>query len=377
MNTSAFSKDNKGDYIGALCTRVESLMVGINGQIFTSEELSDDDLFNRNVIVDLSRVGAMETKSLIMGILVMKLQEYRMAEEFAPNQRLRHIVVMEEAHNLLKKTSMEQSAESGNLIGKSVEMITNAIAEMRTYGEGFFVVDQAPNLLDTAVIRNTNTKIVLRLPEHEDREIVGRSMALSDEQILELSKLEKGCAAVYQNDWEEAVLCQFGQYHKDDKNDKLDKVLYKYGYGGRIITQSEIRKDILRYMIDTVISEVHDHEKDRLDIEKKIETLSVSHHVKKSIHKVIFSEKNNSPEDISFIVTELYGGYGAIERAVDSRDYEDWNENILCNIDPGLRKMPIQYILIFIQCLMINQTKKDPEFKIIMEKWKEHIAEVY
>ena len=72
-------------------------------------------------------------------------------------------------------------------------------------------------------------------------------MALSDEQILELYKLEKGCAAVYQNDWEEAVLCQFGQYHKDDKNDKLDKVLYKYGYGGRIITQSEIRKDILAF----------------------------------------------------------------------------------------------------------------------------------
>ena len=64
---------------------------------------------------------------------------------------------------------MEQSAESSNLVGKSVEMLTNAIAEVRTYGEGFVIVDQAPNLLDTAVIRNTNTKIVLRLPEKTDR----------------------------------------------------------------------------------------------------------------------------------------------------------------------------------------------------------------
>ena len=376
LNTSAFSRDNKGDYIGALCTRVESLTIGINGQIFTSDELDDDELFNRNVIVDLSRVGAIETKSLIMGILVMKLQEFRMAEEFAPNQNLKHIMVMEEAHNLLKKTSTDQSAESGNLIGKSVEMITNAIAEMRTYGEGFFIVDQAPDLLDTAVIRNTNTKIVLRLPEHEDREIIGKSMALSDEQILELSKLEKGCAAVYQNDWEEAVLCQFEQYHKNYENTDLDKELYKYDFGGRIMTQSEIRKDILRHMLDTVINEVHDHEKDRPDIEKKIEALSVSYRIKKNIHKVIFDEKKNSLEDISLTVTDLYGVYDAVERAADSRDYEDWNENILCNVDPELRKMPKQYIVTFIQCLMINQANKDPEFKFSMEKWKEHMGEV-
>ena len=377
LNTSAFSKDNKGDYIGALCTRVESLMVGINGQIFTSEELSDDDLFNRNVIVDLSRVGAMETKSLIMGILVMKLQEYRMAEEFAPNQRLRHIVVMEEAHNLLKKTSMEQSAESGNLIGKSVEMITNAIAEMRTYGEGFFVVDQAPNLLDTAVIRNTNTKIVLRLPEHGDREIVGKSMALSDEQIFELSKLEKGCAAVYQNDWEEAILCQFEQYHKDYRNIELDKELYKYDFDKRIITQSEIKKDILCFMINTVIDEVHNYENDRPDIEKMIAALSVSYSVKKNIHKVLFTQKKNSMEDIVLTAIDLYDAYDVFKKVTDSRDYEEWNENILCNIDPELRKMDLKYISVFIHCLMINHTNKNPEFKATMEKWKAHMREAY
>ena len=51
------------------------------------------------------------------------------------------------------------SGESGNLIGKSVEMISNAIAEMRTYGEGFVIVDQAPGLLDMSSIRNTKTAL--------------------------------------------------------------------------------------------------------------------------------------------------------------------------------------------------------------------------
>lgn len=70
--------------------------------------------------------------------------------------------------------------------GKSVEMLTNAIAEMRTYGEGFIIVDQAPDLLDTAIIRNTSTKIVMRLHEGTDREITGLSMALNGNQVKEL-----------------------------------------------------------------------------------------------------------------------------------------------------------------------------------------------
>lgn len=74
------------------------------------------------------------------------------------NTELRHITVLKEAHNILRRTSFEQSSEGSNLTGKSVEMISNAIAEMRTYGEGFIIVDQAPGLLDMSAIRNTNTK---------------------------------------------------------------------------------------------------------------------------------------------------------------------------------------------------------------------------
>lgn len=212
MDSSLYSADTKNDYAGALITRVRSLTNGINGHIFCSgRELSDNDLFNQDVIVDLSRVGSNETKSLMMGILVMKLQEYRMQLD-AMNEDLIHVTVLEEAHNLLRRTSVAQTQEGSNLQGKSVEMITNSIAEMRTYGEGFIIADQSPELLDEAVIRNTNTKIVLRLPNQKDRELVGTSMALSEEQIVELAKLPKGVAAVYQNDWVEAVLCHFKKY---------------------------------------------------------------------------------------------------------------------------------------------------------------------
>ena len=212
IEESHYSKDTQSDYVGALCTRVKSLTNGIYGSVLCAEDaLTDEALFDRNVVVDLSRVGSMETKSLLMGILVMKLQEYRMCGS-EMNSRLRHVTVLEEAHNLLRKTSAEQSQEGANLQGKSVEMLANAIAEMRTYGEGFIIADQAPGLLDMSVIRNTNTKIILRLPDEEDRKLVGKSAALKEAQIDELSKLPLGVAAVYQNEWPEAVLCKIEAY---------------------------------------------------------------------------------------------------------------------------------------------------------------------
>ena len=212
VQKSAYSADTQSDYVGALVTRVRSLSNGINGRIFCSgREIPANELFDANTIVDLSRVGSSETKALLMGILVMKLQEHRM-DKGEMNAALRHVTVLEEAHNLLRRTSQEQSQESSNLQGKSVEMIGNAIAEMRTYGEGFIIADQAPGLMDMAVIRNTNTKIIMRLPDEEDRKLVGHAAGLDDDQIKELAKLECGVAAVYQNDWLEPVLCKVERY---------------------------------------------------------------------------------------------------------------------------------------------------------------------
>ena len=238
ISESRYSSDSKGDYSGALITRVRSLTNGLNGLIFCKD---DQELFDQNVIVDLSRVGSMETKSLIMGLLVMKLNEYRMS--FGKiNNTLAHITVLEEAHNLLKRTSADQSMEGANLLGKSVEMLANSIAEMRTYGEGFIITDQAPGLLDMSVIRNTNTKIILRLPDISDRELVGYAAGLDEEQVEELSKLKRGVAAVYQNDWVEPVLVKV-------KKCGVEETAYYFAGEKDQADQRKIRSWLIRFFI--------------------------------------------------------------------------------------------------------------------------------
>ena len=152
INSLEYSSDTKGDYKGSLETRLQSLCEGIVGRMFNGKAIPDEKLFNENVIIDLSRVKSSETKSLLMGLLVMKLNEFRTSEQKGMNLPLRHITVLEEAHNLLKRTSTAQSTESSNLVGMAVEKIANSMAEMRTYGEGFIIVDQSPTAVDIAAI---------------------------------------------------------------------------------------------------------------------------------------------------------------------------------------------------------------------------------
>ena len=211
INSSDYSADSKGDYKGALLTRVQSMTSGITGLIFErSEGISDSILFDSNSIVDLSDIGSEETIALLMGVLIMRLGEYRQSVRKAGkggrDSGLKHVTVLEEAHNILKRTSKDQSQEGANIVGKSVEMISNSIKEMRTYGEGFIIIDQSPMAVDTSAIENTSTKIIMNTPAKDACEELSSALSLNDAQSKELSRLGTGVAAVFQKGWLTPVL---------------------------------------------------------------------------------------------------------------------------------------------------------------------------
>ena len=297
INQSDFSQEVKSNYIGSLVTRVKSLTNGILGQVFSNGDMGDEKLFSDYTIIDLSRIGSIETKAMIMGILVMRMQEYHMTYS-SPTNELRHITVLEEAHNLLKRTSTEQSSESSNLLGKSVEMIANAIAEMRTYGEGFIIADQSPGLMDMSVIRNTNTKIILSLPDYSDRELVGKSVGLNDEQIVELAKLGQGVAAVYQNKWIAPVLCAIKKYEID--KDKSEVIKTNKTDLSKIIFDNKVLK---AKFADTILNDKID-ELDNL----RIDILDYPMHVdiKLLLLEHLYSNKKFSRQEKISVIYDLY-----------------------------------------------------------------------
>ena len=318
ITESAYSEEVKSNYSGALLTRVESLTNGLNGEIFSVNELSNMVLFDENCIIDLSRVGSQETKSLIMGILIMRLSEYRMTGANTPNSALKHLTVLEEAHNILKRVSTEQSQEGSNMVGKSVEMITNAIAEMRTYGEGFVIVDQSPTSVDKAAIKNTNTKIVMRLPDEDDRKVSGKAAGMNDKQIDEIAKLPTGVAVVYQNDWVSPVLCKIDRMENSRVifNEQKDSIL-------ELNSENDIN-----YIIEFLLAgQTENTQKafDIIQIEKSVRAFYMPSKVRMALLDTIEEYKKNnhislwnrvSIYDLSSLLTDLLGIRKEFEKCV-------------------------------------------------------------
>ena len=362
IKLSEYSEEIKANYIGSLTTRVKSLTNGLNGQIFSSNEIDNEILFDKNVIVDLSRVGSQETKSLLMGILVMRLSEHRMATSKTSNRKLHHVTVLEEAHNILRAKNSASSVEGSNVAEKAVEMISNAIAEMRTYGEGFIIADQSPSAVDMSAIRNTNTKIIMRLPEENDRKMAGKSAALKEEQINEIARLPKGVAVVYQNDWIEAVLCQINKFDGEEKE-------YEFEGCNKIIDIQFYRNQLIYLMIQGRLDEklLFDVEEIRNNINK----LGLSIRNKEFVEKLIEEYKQNGKislwDDDNFgilssRVTDILDVRKKIEEIVISAyDTTELTSNLRKLIHQFLHCSSEEVTLTVSQCLMKDMSIQEDE----------------
>lgn len=371
ISNSAYSEEVKNNYMGSLVTRISSLTNGLNGQIFTSNEISSKILFDENVIVDLSRIGSAETKSLIMGIIIMRLNEYRMATAKSMNTPFKHMTILEEAHNILRRTSTEQSLEGSNVAGKSVEMISNAIAEMRTYGEGFVIVDQSPSAVDISAIRNTNTKIVMRLPDEEDRRLVGKAAGLKDDQLDEITKLPKGVAVVYQNDWVEPVLCKIQKYkgeeseykyeatvHTDESTARLKKSFLLFLLRNKVNNPIEV--DINALKEDLVTANIST--KNKLAIKKLIDEYELKNDL------LIWKEKEFG--NLSKIVSDLLDGSTWVKSAMDTFSEMGLTNKICQEVKKQVDGIPKEYAAILTLCLMKAEAEESEKYNRIYKKWK-------
>ncbi len=371
ITTSSYSEEVKSNYMGSLVTRVKSLTNGLNGQIFSSNEIENELLFDKNVIVDLSRVGSLETKSLIMGILIMRLSEHRMSNASDMNVPLKHLTVLEEAHNILKRTSTEQSNEGANLAGKSVEMISNAIAEMRTYGEGFVIVDQSPNAVDISAIRNTNTKIIMRLPDESDRRLAGKSAGLRDEQLDEIAKLPKGVAVVYQNDWVEPLLCSIQKYKGEEQRYQYKPSVRANGITGKL------RKQLLELLLKNRVKNPIDTNID--DVIELLERAEISSRSRLGIQRILHEYElrgelslwnEDKFEGLSELISGLLDGNVWVKPIIDTvGEFDELTDSIIKRVEkmaPGIDK---EYALATAQCLLKKESRESDGYNEIYAAW--------
>jgi hypothetical protein len=187
----------------AIVARMESLAVGAKGFIFNTHEFVDiGRLLERRVVFELESLADDDDKAFFVGLILSLIAEYRQAAarqaSCGQDESLRHILVIEEAHRLLKHISTERTSEMmGNPKGKAVETFCNIIAEMRSFGQGVIVAEQIPTKIAPDVMKNTNTKVIHRLVSADDQRAIGASLGLPEADCHYLNQLSTGFALVH------------------------------------------------------------------------------------------------------------------------------------------------------------------------------------
>ncbi|RJR23282.1 MAG: ATP-binding protein [Desulfobacteraceae bacterium] len=105
----------------------------------------------------------------------------------------RYVIVIEEAHNIVGRTGEAvASPEVADPRAFAADFVVRMVAELRAPGVSVIVVDQSPSAVAPPLIKNTGSKVVLRLVDREDREMIGASMLMSPTEIEELGRLTPG-----------------------------------------------------------------------------------------------------------------------------------------------------------------------------------------
>lgn len=190
--------------VAALETRFNYLTRGKRGRVLNNQISTDyAKLFNRNCVINLSKIASAKDKALIMSILLLSLQEYRASsytydEEYrshASNNELMHLTVIEEAHNVLSRPSPALES-TGNPQQVVADMFSQLLCEVRSWGEGLMIIDQVPTRLIPDAIKNTNYKICHRIVAADDSVVMAEALSLRDDQRGILPKLEAGNAII-------------------------------------------------------------------------------------------------------------------------------------------------------------------------------------
>lgn len=211
VEEQGFDERLKKDYIGSINARLQGLLVGSKAFMLNNPRSVDfTDLLEKNVVLELEEVKNGAEKSLIMGFILININEalkVKYKEYKNKGEEFRHITLIEESHRLLSKFTPGDSPNKK----LGVETFADMLAEVRKYGESLIIVDQIPNKLTPEVLKNTNTKIVHKIFAQDDKEAIGNTMALNDEQKEFLSNLETGRAIVSNPNFIKPIQVQIAQ----------------------------------------------------------------------------------------------------------------------------------------------------------------------
>ena len=160
-----------------------------------------EDLLSKPTIIELAAIENAEQKALIISLLLLSVLSYVNAN-YVGEGGLKNVILLEEAHVLLDSNANSGQGEA-NPSSIAQGLIKRMLAEIRSYGVGLVIADQSPRKVGTDVVALTDMKVVFRLVEAADKQIIADSSNMSDAMIQRMSKLKQGEAFLFFNKLDE------------------------------------------------------------------------------------------------------------------------------------------------------------------------------
>lgn len=154
-----------------------------------------EDLLQKPTIIELAAIENSDEKALIISLLLLSILSYVNAN-YIGDGTLKNIILLEEAHVLLDAETNTGDARPAAI---AQELLKRMLAEIRAYGVGLMVADQSPRKVTADVIALTDMKMVFRIVEGTDRQLISDSMNMADAQSNRLSRLKPGEAFLFFN----------------------------------------------------------------------------------------------------------------------------------------------------------------------------------
>lgn len=160
-----------------------------------------EDLLTKPTIIELAAIENAEQKALIISLLLLSILSYVNAN-YVGEGGLKNVILLEEAHVLLDSNANSSQGEA-NPSSIAQGLIKRMLAEIRSYGVGLVIADQSPRKVGTDVVALTDMKVVFRLVEAADKQIIADSSNMSDAMIQRMAKLKPGEAFLFFNKLDE------------------------------------------------------------------------------------------------------------------------------------------------------------------------------
>ena len=188
VDKADYGEEIKGNLKAALSMRFERLTQRALGDVFNvrNSTCSPEEWLEYPAIIELESLGGNNANFLTLLLLTL----IRETLSISVKKELRHMLFIEEAHNIIAHTAI--SDDEGNPKIAATAYIVKLLAEVRALGQGIVIADQLPTALAPEVVKNTSLKICHRLVAPDDRAEMGQAMSASDMQMETVSSMLPG-----------------------------------------------------------------------------------------------------------------------------------------------------------------------------------------